>query len=229
MLAISMDMDWAPGEIVEDSLRLLAEHGIRATLFMTNTYELDFGEHEIGLHPNFVGSDLEGPLLELLQRFPGAMGSRSHSLFFSYRLVDIYKKLGIRYQSNVIMYGLPDIRAFQISRELLELPIFFMDNLHMLMHQEPISFHLEDLSVNSSGLKIFDFHPIHVFLNTERIERYERAKPHYHNVSKLVHFRNTVCPGTRTLFVDLLRFMARSRTQTATLGEIATLATASTK
>ena len=214
---VTMDMDWAPDEVIEDSVSLLNEHGVSATLFLTNPTRVDLTGHEIAVHPNFDGADLTAPIAKLLDSFPGAVGTRSHSLFFSYRLIEVYEKLGIRYQSNVIAYKQHHLNAFQISRRVAEFPIYFMDNIHLLMEPKSASFDAGSLALDLPGLKIFDFHPIHVFLNTENLERYNGAKPFYQQPKELVARRNRQGKGTRDLFVDLLRTLAKRKARTGHL------------
>ena len=45
----------------------------------------------------------------------------------------------------------------------------------------------EDLKkyLNYKGLKVFDFHPIHIFLNSENMERYNSAREHLQNFEEL--------------------------------------------
>jgi len=57
------------------------------------------------------------------------------------------------------------------------------------------------------GLKVFDFHPIHVFLNTENIKRYEAARPHYYSFESLVKLRNNETFGTGDALRLLLEMM----------------------
>ena len=54
-----------------------------------------------------------------------------------------------------------------------------------------------------SGLKVFDFHPIHIFLNTESLERYERTRPIHHNPKELIKHRYSGY-GARNQLIELL-------------------------
>ena len=48
-----------------------------------------------------------------------------------------------------------------------------------------------------------NFHPIHVFLNTEDLSRYERTRPLHNDPLHLEEARHTGV-GVRTLLVDLI-------------------------
>jgi len=90
-LVLSLDMDWAPVEVVEYTLSMLEEYDITATLFMTNKLSIDFNQHELAIHPNFTSLDLERHIAERMNDFPEAIGTRSHSLFFTERLREVYR------------------------------------------------------------------------------------------------------------------------------------------
>lgn len=219
-IAISMDIDWAPDPVIEDSLRLLASYDVQATLFMTHQTSVDISKHELGIHPNFTSLDLEKHLQERLNDFPHSKGVRSHSFFFTERLRPLYARYGILYQSNVMMYRQPYIKPYLIARSTLEIPLFWMDFFYIEMEHPNLSFQLTELEVETPGLKVFDFHPIHVFLNTESLERYETAKDYYHEPKKLLQFRNNQTLGTRDLLIELLEHIQANNIQPKTLQQI---------
>ena len=53
--------------------------------------------------------------------------------------------------------------------------------------------------------KIFNFHPIHLFLNTETLERYYKIKKDYHNFNVLKKNRNTKNYGVLDFFKELMK------------------------
>ena len=55
------------------------------------------------------------------------------------------------------------------------------------------------------GLKVFDFHPIHVYLNTEDLSRYEQTRSLHHNPAELIKHR-FAGTGTRTALEFILSF-----------------------
>ena len=58
--------------------------------------------------------------------------------------------------------------------------------------------------VHRAGLRVFNFHPIHVFLDTEELRRYEQARPNYQNLLELIKLRNQDGNGTRDRLKRLL-------------------------
>ncbi|MCQ9205004.1 MAG: hypothetical protein NG737_01655 [Omnitrophica bacterium] len=218
-IVITMDTDWVPDEVLEYSLNLLDSHGVRATLFMTNPVKLDTKNHEIGIHPNFTSFDFKKHIKECLEIYPQAKGVRSHSLFYSERLREVYSHYDIEYQSNFMMYRQSGIRPLWIAPTTLELPLYWMDNFYMEMEQAP-GFEIGELTLNIKGLKVFCFHPIHIFLNTERLDRYDEAKNYHNDVKKLLEMRNVNRRGVKDIFLELVRYIKENNIESKVLGDI---------
>ncbi len=84
---------------------------------------------------------------------------------------------------------------------LIDVPFFWEDDIAALYDED-----FGDVGnlVHRSGLKVFDFHPIHIFLNTERLDRYEKSRPYHRSSKELLMFRNKG-KGARTALKTLLR------------------------
>ena len=80
------------------------------------------------------------------------------------------------------MFNVPGIKPFWVVKGIVELPIFCGDLAYLSWRGSNVS--LDTMAMEDDGLRIFTFHPIHVFLNTESIEHYERAKAFYHDPAK---------------------------------------------
>ena len=90
MIAVTLDVDWAPDPIVEDVVALLDAHDISATVFCTNYTKDKSGKssnlrrrlharHELGLHPDFQHTtNYAAEWAGLLSLYPGVRGWRSH-------------------------------------------------------------------------------------------------------------------------------------------------------
>ena len=61
---------------------------------------------------------------------------------------------------------------------------------------------IEDLVIRS-GLKVFDFHPIHIFLNTENLKRYDQTRSIHQKPEELIKHRFSGF-GVRDQFIKLL-------------------------
>ena len=87
------------------------------------------------------------------------------------------------------------------KKDLTRIPYLWEDDVHFI--------HKDNSDVNHylkfKGLKVFDFHPIHVFLNTEDLSRYNEARPHLQNHSELANYVNKNSFGTRTFLENLIK------------------------
>jgi hypothetical protein len=226
MIGISFDVDWAPDATIEHTLEILDSAGVSATFFATHATPVLRGldGHEIGIHPNFVESgpdDWAGILDEICDAYPEARGARCHAYHQNSHIFELFAGREIAYDSTVEMFRTPGIRAFRYFNGMLRLPVFWGDDTNWLTggSWEPELLGMDD----PDALYIFDFHPIHIFLNTESEERYVRAKPHYQDPDSLREHQNPEDSGTgaRVMLKRLLEWGRREGSGFATLGEMA--------
>ena len=221
VLAITSDIDWSEDEIITYMLGILKEYDIQATFFCTHdvSHIQGIARHELAIHPNFTGEKTEPEVIQkLVMKIPQARGIRNHRLYLHSGLFGIYRDLGLEYDSN---YFMPNqaVSPFFISPNILELPMFFEDDSYFLTSSD---FTLNSLNLESNGLKIFNFHPIHIFLNTRHLSDYETAKDCFHHPHKLLQYRNKG-RGTHNLFIDLLKYIRDRGLRTYTMNEINSL------
>ena len=57
--------------------------------------------------------------------------------------------------------------------------------------------------LSRKGLKVFNFHPIHLFLNTNSLDLYEKARPFFKDYKKLKSIRSNDF-GIRDFFIELI-------------------------
>jgi hypothetical protein len=214
MFAINLDIDWAPDGVVEYALDLLAEYGIRATLFCTHKMGAGTRGHELCIHPNFLkGLGEEETLDEIRALFPYAAGVRAHASYFNYYLCGLYKKKGLLFDSSYYFPSGP-VKPWRTFFGLMEIPYFFGDDLFVNSGcAEP------DLSDAPDSVKVFLFHPVHLFINTNTTERYLEAKPYYMDTSKLDGFRREGW-GATAFFRKLLETARDKNIATVTMGEV---------
>lgn len=200
MNAITIDIDWAPKPVIEDTLSLLNERDIAATIFSTHNDGVQLSGHERAIHPNFSGPESYGESLnELVSLYPEAVGVRSHRLHTTTQLKLEYPT-DICYESNYMMFGVEGIRPFRHLNDVVQFPLYFMDDV-WLRHGKPSINFASELARDS--LTVLAFHPIHIYLNTPRIEYYEQRKDIYHEPDALREERSDEF-GVRDLFTSLL-------------------------
>lgn len=222
MFVVSIDADWALEPLLRDTVDILNQYNIKATFFLTNPIDFSIlNGHEIAIHPNFEGySNQDEILKKTLDMLPSkkSKGSRSHKLYHNMALMSSYAKFGIQYDSNYVLpsYDEPKPFLFQQSN-VLEIPIFFGDDTFFYSNSD---FQLNKINLNDKGVKVFLFHPIHIFMNTNSMDYYKKIKPFYSDFSKLSENKETTSEGTRTLFLRFLEFIESNKIETKTLEEV---------
>lgn len=223
MIVITLDLEWAPAAVIEDSLELLDRHDLSATLFSTHEDGVDASGHERALHPNFLrGGEKERDVIaDLAATFPEASGIRSHSLYIHSRLRNHYEAFELSYESNYLMYGVEGIKPFEMPSGTVQFPIYFTDDDWL---GERNGDDLPDIKslLAGNGLKVFDFHPPHIAFNTPSIERYEACKDDYWDDSTgILDLRwNGKTTGVRDLFEALLEELSTGTYESTTLGAL---------
>lgn len=237
--AITIDVEWAHPEVLDYVVRELDSRNLRATFFCTHA-GIELRGHERALHPNYrrYGNSLleahpeisttssELSFYELITTAsmafcPEAVGVRSHHLFWEAGLGPICKRAGLRYTSNTFQPLAEGLKPVTIACDLTELPIYYMD--HWDLTECRTSFHLNDLRLETEGLKVLDFHPNLIFINARSSAQYNESKRYYHDPAELRKLRSSG-RGIQTLFLELLDALAIRSDDTMLLKDILTLA-----
>lgn len=212
---LSFDIDWAHDEVLADTINIVRDIGVASTWFVTHNTPLlhqlrNLNGAELGIHPNFnplldgtsvdTGNTAEKIIRSILSVVPDVRSIRSHSLTQNERLVDQFRSAGLTHVSNFfIPHGRGvEIKPFRIWNDIVIVPHCWQDNVALKMH---LSFPTE--AELCSGFHVFNFHPIHVFLNTEHLDRYERTRHLHQTPDELIKHRYDGV-GTRTRLLELL-------------------------
>ena len=86
------------------------------------------------------------------------------------------------------------------NNNLIKVPYFWEDDIHLSYNPE----WNVNRYIKYKGIKVFDFHPIHILLNTEDIKRYEQNKMHQNNFDKLLEARNKQNHGINNFLIELI-------------------------
>ncbi|RPI15682.1 MAG: hypothetical protein EHM58_13555 [Ignavibacteriae bacterium] len=211
MISFTIDIDWAPEEVIEDTLSLFEKYKVKCTIFSTHYSKVlevsDKNLFEIGIHPNFNtilsggARTIDNILDELLFIHPNARGIRSHSMLQSTMFLQKFAERKLLYDANHFLPYQTGIKPFKLWTGMVRIPYNWEDDIHWMYGY---SFDSCKLDIEDKGLNVINFHPVHIFLNSESSERYTKAKPYYNYADKLIKFRNTETMGTRDLFISLL-------------------------
>jgi hypothetical protein len=223
--AITLDLDWAPDFMIDAAAQALLDREVRATWFVTHTSPAveRLAEHpdlfELGIHPNFLagsshGSTPEEVVAHCAALVPGARAVRTHCLLQSTPLHDALLA-GSDVDVDVSLFlpgatGVEPVVQWSPGGRLLRLPYVWQDNMEMYAPDPNWD---TEAVLDAPGLRIFDFHPVHVWLNSASFEPYERLKASRPltevTEEQAFGFRNGG-PGAMTAFLALADALAHA-------------------
>ncbi len=215
---LTLDIDWAHDDILLDAIELVEAHQVPATWFVTHDTPLlsrlkSNPNFELGIHPNFnfllegdtcSGKNALDVLDRLLAIVPEAKCVRSHSTTQSSGLLDLFRRKGLTHECNsfIPVQSNIELKPWSLWSDITCVPYCWEDDVACLYGPDN-TFPMSQL-VGLPGIKVFDFHPIHIFLNTEHMDRYEKTRVLHHSPPELKAHRYEG-EGTRTWFLEFLR------------------------
>ena len=223
-IVITLDVDWAPDFMIDAVAEMLSEAHIGATWFVTHSSPAieRLRQHpdtfELGIHPNFLPNSTQGStprnvLRHCMEIVPEATAMRTHGLVQSGLLLDtVLEKTAIRVDVSLFLPRMSHITPIGYQRggnTLIRVPFFWEDRYEMEIPRP--SWNLcEELLV--PGLKVFSFHPVHVYLNSSLssynlLSRTTRLPDLSENDIARYMGRGD---GPRTLFDEMIEYLGRT-------------------
>ncbi len=221
-IAVTIDQEWCPVEVTDWLMQEFDKYGVKATFFATDHPKIDFGPHEIALHPNAFRTgafDLYGEIEKLSEMYPQAVGIRMHRLFWDSIIEKFFQSGQFQYASN---FMIPNqlVQPFKLGSKVIHFPVFYMDHHEMInldLYQN--NFSLQSQNFKNDGLYVFDFHPNLLFANAYSNQFYDDAiRPVYQDYKGLKEIKHTK-RGCLDLFRDLLSLNGKQGYQFVTLAE----------
>lgn len=235
-IVITFDVDWAPDFVIRRVANILIEKEIKATWFITHDSPVirELFEYpdlfEIGVHPNFMPETTQGKnypdvMEHLMKIVPHAKSVRTHGLFQS---SSIMKMMAVDFdlENDVSIYlrEVPHIIPFEAyydDKILLRIPYFWTEDGEM--YKPNPSFSLYDTKLHLPGLKIFAFHPLHIYLNSQDMNNYNSLK----RICDIRHCTEDEAKpytnrgiGTNSFFQELIQYIL-NRNEPKTISDIA--------
>jgi polysaccharide deactylase WbmS-like protein len=224
-VVLTIDIDWAPDFTIDFVAEQLISRQVRATWFVTHMSPAiarlkQYSDlFELGIHPNFLSGSTHGDTPEAVLRHcmtlvPDASSVRTHLLVQSTLLLrQFLAQTKIMTDVSLFLPGAPcicPVEWFSQRRTLLRIPYFWADDFEMERNL-PCWRLTPHLGVGD-GLKVFAFHPIHVYLNSSDIEVYQTLKHRVPKISEASpHVLNAYIQtgeGTCTLFKEVIAHLA---------------------
>lgn len=226
MICLSFDTDHMSSARMSEFVKEFMIPG-SATFFCTQRYDLLLDmDHEIAPHPYLVeGGDWDNELQSKRAEFPLAKGWRSHSCVFSHLLAKWVAENNYVYVSCHDEFGNDNVQPIQHAWGCWHLPIYYMDTLdfsynHNLLGPDHIIFDqaIIQRAINGNGIYVFDFHPIHLMLNTPRTSHYFSMRERFKNGEPIDRLRYGGY-GTASFFHDVLVAMTANNMVSKSMSE----------
>lgn len=220
-LFLTFDMDWAPDFVMKYTFDILERNQIPSTWMITHPTPLldNLSESEFvqfGIHPNFNDffevnenrklDSVYDRVVNLIDLVPQARSVRSHSVTQSSRLHDVFRQVGLTHELNHYIPFSSQIvlRPWKLWNGLIKVPFGWEDDCDF--ENTTLGFLHRVLAMK--GLRVLNFHPIHVYLNSTSLDIYERTRDIHKNENLLIHHK---IPGygTESFLMDLIRIAGK--------------------
>lgn len=224
-VAITLDIDWAPDFVIESVASELLARNVRATWFVTHhSPTIDWlASHsdmfELGIHPNFQlgsthGDEPETVLKNCLNIVPEARSVRTHGLVQSTNLlITMLEKTALQVDVSLFLpktIGVCPVMFRWGCREMLRVPYVWEDDYET--QQRTPDWSPQTVLAGDPGVKVFNFHPIHIYLNSANLDPYHALKCRQPDLVKACpqNFEGLVRQGegTGSMFQRLLEFLS---------------------
>jgi len=227
--SVTADVDWAPNYAVERFLTIIDDAGVSASIYATHDQCSLKGlpnSIEVGLHPDNTRYHPEygisRKLLDLRELFPDAVGVRCHRNFFGQNVAQLAVAAGMTYDASVFLWKHSHLRPWIDQFGLVRLAYNWEDGIQA---DYGYGWTMDHVPFHGQGLKIFNFHPIFVYLNCPDDDYRRKIVGNYKDLTQAP--KSEIEPliyngyGAQNFLVDLLGELKNRRAQSVTLADIA--------
>jgi SAM-dependent methyltransferase len=231
LYCLTSDVEWASDYVVRQFLEIIADYGIRPTLFATHPSRVLEEAHargaiELGIHPNFLpgsshGSDHLSVIECMCRMFPHASTFRSHCFYDNTQVTREFVRRGFKYDSNLCLFLQPQLVPLRHQSGLVRFPVFWEDDVHWSNTGGDWNFDRYISDFTTPGLKILNVHPFVLTANIPNDAYYQTVKKHIStldaDLSETVRHRGE---GVQTFLLKLLEFLSNRGERFYTLAEL---------
>lgn len=185
---LTIDIDWAPDFAIDYVADLAIENQVHTTWFVTHrsksireiSTRKDY--FELGVHPNFFAKSDHGKThLEVIEHcqelVPDALSVRTHGLVNSTNLQNLMiEKTDWKINASIFLPGAKNLKPTEYTyndKKIILAPYMWEDS-YEVGKASPLNERLCD--IQSNGLSILNFHPIHIYLNSASVKQYSDLK-----------------------------------------------------
>ena len=226
--SLTCDIDWAPDYAVADLFQIVSDIGYDLTAFATHdSDELKNCPNfvEIGLHPDNTRPHpefgLSRKILDLKEMYPDAVGLRAHRNFFGQNIAHLASQAGLKYDVSVFNWRQKFVQIHKDQFGLLRTSYNWEDGINADMGLE---WDIANVPIDDPGLKIFNFHPIFVYLNCPNDDYRRTVTQQYKNLELAP--KSELEPmiykgyGARTFMIDMLKELKQKNMKSIRLDKL---------
>lgn len=212
VVCLTSDIDWADEWMIESLFELCDRFNVPVTPFVTHESDAiesrySGREEDVGVHPNFDEDSTQGDTIDdvidrMMDVWPAARCYRTHRFNDSTRIGRKLAAAGFEFDSNLLLHLDSLARPVKHNSGTWRYPVFLEDDIYFF---ENSTFSFDHIAphLKTPGIKILNFHPIHVALNTPSQSFYDDVKS-AEDVTPAMKYDG---PGTATLLEDILSFV----------------------
>ena len=231
-ILLTFDVDWAADFMIDAIAGRLIAAGVRSTWHVTHASPaIDRLRErpdlfELGIHPNFLpgsshGDTVDAILATCMRLVPEATTMRSHALVQSSAiLARVLASTPIRCDSSIMLPEAPHIEPVGFPHAegpLVRVPYFWEDDVEMMRDCPRWTLDADPDAAHEGGLRVYDFHPVHVYLNAADMAPYHALRARG-ALTELAEERaqDLVQPGagTGSLFHEIVEHLAATGSRT---------------
>jgi hypothetical protein len=228
MICLTFDTDHL-NETRLDEFLACYEVPDRCTFFCTEPFSsLKAPHYELAPHPFLPeGVDWTEELVAKRKMLPAAVGWRSHSCVFSHLIARWLGENGYRYASIEERFGQSGLCPTRHPMGTIwQIPIYYMDTFDISRQMfwsgddvSPFDGGLVDRALTTEGTYLFDFHPVHIMLNTPHPEFYFAARDRYRAgvAARKLRFEGR---GVGSFFAELTQKMRQMGAQSTAMIDV---------
>jgi hypothetical protein len=227
--SLTTDIDWAPDYAVEDLLSLVETAGLPLTAFATHKSSLLSRPPdwlEVGLHPDNTRPDpvygLSRKILDLKEMYPQAVGVRAHRNFFGQNTAQLASQANLAYDASVFLWQRPWCQIHKDQYGLVRMCYNWEDGVQADMG---LDWSLNHVPIQGPGLKIFNVHPIFIYLNCPNDDYRRSVVSEWKNLqdAPVSALKSKIFQGygARSFLIDLLAHLKKAGMQAVRLDAMA--------
>ena len=185
VFCFTSDIDWASEAVIEYSHNCVGGDDLKLTYFATHPSRFidhcqENGRARILIHPNFLPDSSHGGTYDAVMNYcrdlvPDADGFRCHRYFESNDIHDEFARRGFKFFSNHCTQSETHLRPLRHRSGMVSIPIFLEDGGYLLM-DPTLQFEALREQLEAPGLKVINFHPAHMAINTPNFSYMRKIK-----------------------------------------------------